>query len=166
MIKTKKGASEVVVVIMIVVITVILATIFLAWLRESSKSKLDQTADEMRQASDLSCMDASFTIESCKILNDKNISVLFSNNSDLRLFNLVLSISGKNNSAENTSIVGRFETTISPGELKNLSTASDFTFTNGDALALLDLNASSITNMTLTNGTCPKKIINLNCDIE
>lgn len=164
--KSKKGASEVIVIVLIIVITVILTTIFLAWLRESSKSKLDQTADEMRQASDLSCMDAGFTIESCRILTDKNISVLFSNNSDLKLFNLILSINGKNNSAQDTSIVGRFETVINPGEIKNLSTASSFTFITGDQTTLSDLNASTITNATLTNGNCPKKIINLSCDIE
>jgi uncharacterized protein YpmB len=115
MIKTKKGASEVIVVIMIVMVSVILATMFFAWLKESSKSKLDQTADEMKQASDFSCMDASFIIESCNVNDDGNISVVLSNNSDLRLFNLVLSINGKNNLGADTSIVGRFETVINPG---------------------------------------------------
>jgi FlaG/FlaF family flagellin (archaellin) len=166
MIKTKKGASEVIVVIMIVMVSVILATLFFAWLKESSKSKLDQTADEMKQASDFSCMDASFIIESCNVNDDGNISVVLSNNSDLRLFNLILSINGKNNSAEDTSIVGRFETVINPGEIKNLSTASSFTFITGDQTTLSDLNASTITNAILTNGNCPKKIINLSCDIE
>ena len=161
----KKGASEVIVVIMVIMVTVILATIFFAWMRESSKSKLDQTADEMKQASDFSCMDDPLILESCTITNNV-INIVASNNSDLKLFNLILSINGKNNSAEDTSIVGRFETIINPGEIKNLSTALSFTYITGDQTTLSDLNASTITNAILTNGNCPKKIINLSCDIE
>ena len=62
MIKTKKGLSSLIVITMIIVVTVILATIFFAWLKESSKSQLDQTATELKEASNLSCNNSSFKI--------------------------------------------------------------------------------------------------------
>jgi len=166
--RTEKGASEVIVIILIIVVTVILATLFFAWLRESSKTKLDETSFELRQASDFSCMDASFIIESCNLISVENNSINFvlSNNSTLVLFNIVLSIHGKNKNNENTSIIGRFENIVSGGETVLLSTDTDFTFIQGDQAVLDDLNISTITNITLTNGTCPNKIVSLNCDAK
>lgn len=162
MIKTKKGLSSLIVITMIIVVTVILATIFFAWLKESSKSQLDQTATELKEASNLSCNNSSFKIESFNIDEvNKNISFVLSNNSDLRLFNLVLSIHGKNKSAEDTSIVGRFESIVSPGEIIRLETDSNFTFITGNQETLNNLDYSNIEDITLTNGTCPKKIISI-----
>jgi flagellin-like protein len=68
MILTKKGASEVIVAIMVVMVTVILATIFFAWMKETSKNQLDETSNELRQASDFTCMNATFVIESCVMI--------------------------------------------------------------------------------------------------
>ena len=162
MILTKKGASEVIVAIMVVMVTVILATIFFAWMKETSKNQLDETSNELRQASDFTCMNATFVIESCVIdSSSKDVNILLMNNSELRLFNIILSIH-----AENTSIVGRFEKLVDPGEISKLSTSSDFTYIDGNQSVLSSLDLDTIENMILTNGACPKKTINLDCDIS
>lgn len=165
---TAKGVSEVITTTLIIVVTVVLATMFFAWARAKTQTDLDSTADELRQVSDLSCMNASFVVDSCKITTtgDKKVGILFINNSDLLVFNLQLSINGETDTQEKAFIVGRFETTISGGEVKKLSTDTDFSFVNADQATLNDLNVYSITSMVLTNGTCPKKIITLNCDVE
>jgi FlaG/FlaF family flagellin (archaellin) len=161
---TKKGVSEVIVTTMIIVVTVILVTMFLAWMRESSKNKLDQTADEMKQASDLSCLNASFKVESCTIdSSTKETNILFTNNSNLKIYNLILTIEGKNDSEEDIRVSGRFDEVVDAGESINFTTDSNFTGISGN---LGDINISTITNMTLTNGTCPKKIFVLDCEIE
>lgn len=157
---TKKGASEVIVVTLVIVVTVILAIIFFAWFKETSKSNLDQTADEMKQASDLSCMNASIVIESCKF-NNNDLNVLLINNSDIKLFNLVISVYGKNTDNKDTSFVGRFEEIVKPGEIKKLSTKTNFTYVTEDG----DFNKlEEIERVILTNGACPKYIINLDCE--
>jgi FlaG/FlaF family flagellin (archaellin) len=161
---TKKGVSEVIVTTMIIVVTVILVTMFLAWMRESSKNKLDQTADEMKQASDLSCLNASFKVVSCTIdSSTKATDILFINSSNLKIYNLILTIQGQNDSEEDIRISGRFEEIVAAGKSINFTTDSNFTEIIGN---LEDLNVSTITNITLTNGTCPKKIFVLDCEIN
>lgn len=157
----KKGASEIIVTMLIVVVVVILATVLFAWFKSSSQNKLDETTDELKQVSDFKCMDASFIIESCVIDSDKNFSILFSNSSDIRLFNLVLSIHGKNNE-EDSLVVGRFNDIIQPGEIKNLKTSGNFVFLTGDNSTLSAID--TIDNIILTNAACPNKILNLNCE--
>ncbi len=161
---TQKGASEVIVVTLIIVVTVILAGIFFAWLKNSSKERMDQATDELKQASDLSCMDAKFIVDSCNIYSSSGnkVSLVFRNDSNLRVFNLVLTIQGKNGSEEDLVVAGRFEKVVSKGEMTNLSTDANFTYTIGDENLLTTLNPNSIYHMILTNGTCPKESIILN----
>ena len=130
-------------------------------MKETSKNQLDETSNELREASDFTCMNAKFVIESCVIDSLSNkVTIILMNNSELRLFNIILSIH-----AQNTSIVGRFEKLVNPGEISKLSTTSDFTFVTGDQTTFSSLNPNTIENMILTNGACPKKTINLDCEI-
>lgn len=160
MIKTEKGASEVIVIVMIIVITVILATIFFAWLKESSNTQLDQTSMQLKEASDLSCSNATFKIESFDLDEvNRKISFVLSNNSDLKIFNLILSVQGKDAEGVDLKISGRFDTIVESGQMVSLSTDSNFTYISGDISALGTLDFGNLTNITLTNGTCPKKIL-------
>lgn len=160
----QKGASPIIVVTLIIVITVILAGLLLSWSKNFSKTNMDQTTTELKQASDLSCANASFKVESCTIDGiNKNINILFINSSNLKIYNLVLTIEGKNNSGENIRVSGRFEDIVDAGKSINFTTDSNFTEIIGN---LEDLNVSTITNITLTNGTCPKKIFVLDCEIN
>ena len=162
-----KGASEVIVVIMIVMVTVVLATMFFAWLKESSSSRLNETGDEVKQASDFSCMNDPIIVESCTITDSpREISLVLSNNSDLKIFNIVLSVNGKDVLENNLNISGRFDTVINSGQVIQLTTDSNFTYITGDETDFGNIVIGTINNTTLTNGTCPKKIINLNCESE
>ncbi|MFA5746215.1 MAG: chitobiase/beta-hexosaminidase C-terminal domain-containing protein [archaeon] len=160
MIKTNKGASEVIVVTLIIVVTVILAGIFFAWLKESSNTQLDQTSMQLKEASDLSCSNATFKIESFDLDEvNRKISFVLSNNSDLKIFNLILSVQGKDAEGVDLKISGRFDTIVESGQMVSLSTDSNFTYISGDISALGTLDFGNLTNITLTNGTCPKKIL-------
>jgi len=160
----QKGASSVITITLVIVITVILAGLFLSWANNFSKTNRDQTTSELKQASDLSCVNASFKVESCTIdSSTKATDILFINSSNLKIYNLILTIQGQNDSEEDIRISGRFEEIVAAGKSINFTTDSNFTEIIGN---LEDLNVSTITNMTLTNGTCPKKIFVLDCEIN
>lgn len=160
----QKGASSVIIITLVIVITVILAGLFLSWANNFSKTNRDQTTSELKQASDLSCVNASFKVESCTIdSSTKATDILFINSSNLKIYNLILTIQGQNDSEEDIRISGRFEEIVAAGKSINFTTDSNFTGISGN---LGDINISTITNMTLTNGTCPKKIFVLDCEIE
>jgi flagellin-like protein len=160
----QKGASSVITITLVIVITVILAGLFLSWANNFSKTNRDQTTSELKQASDLSCVNASFKVESCTIdSSTKATDILFINSSNLKIYNLILTIQGQNDSEEDIRISGRFEEIVAAGKSINFTTDSNFTEIIGN---LEDLNVSTITNITLTNGTCPKKIFVLDCEIN
>jgi FlaG/FlaF family flagellin (archaellin) len=160
----QKGASSVIIITLVIVITVILAGLFLSWANNFSKTNRDQTTSELKQASDLSCVNASFKVESCTIdSSTKATDILFINSSNLKIYNLILTIQGQNDSEEDIRISGRFEEIVAAGKSINFTTDSNFTEIIGN---LEDLNVSTITNITLTNGTCPKKIFVLDCEIN
>lgn len=121
---------------------------------------MDVTSGQLKQASDLSCINANFKITSCNIdLDTKTINFVFVNNSNLKIFNLVLTIH-----ANETIISGAFEKVINSGEITSLSTATDFTYTKGKA-EHQSIDTATITDIILTNGTCPKKVFTLDCEI-
>lgn len=161
MIKTRKGVSEVVTVTLIIVVTVILAGIFLAWTKNSSKTKMDEISSELRSATDLECSNAEFYVDSCTISStNKTIKLTFVNNSNLKLFNLNLTINGE------TSVAGVFSDTIDSGKIAFLSTDTNFDFTRGDKSTLTAMDVETIDNMILTNGTCPKEILDISsCNV-
>lgn len=160
----QKGASPIIVITLVIVITVILAGLFLSWSNNFSKINMDQTTSELKQASDLSCLNAGFKIVSCTIdSSTKETNILFTNSSNLKIYNLILTIEGKDNSGEDIRVSGRFEDVVDAGKSISLTTDSNFT---GIAGTLGDLNVSTIANITLTNGTCPKKIFVLDCEIN
>lgn len=153
---TRKGVSEIITITIIIAITVILTGMFLAWAKNSSKNKMDEISAELRSASDLECLNAEFFVDSCTILNTtKTIRLTIINNSNLKLFNLNLSING------DTSVAGVFQDNINPGEMAFLSTDTDFNFTRGDQSTLHAIDIDTIDNITLTNGTCPKEILDI-----
>lgn len=153
---TRKGVSEIITITIIIAITVILTGMFLAWAKNSSKNKMDEISAELRSASDLECLNAEFYVDSCTILNTtKTIRLTIINNSNLKLFNLNLSING------DTSVAGVFQDNINPGEMAFLSTDTDFNFTRGDQSTLRAIDIDTIDNITLTNGTCPKEILDI-----
>lgn len=153
---TRKGVSEIITITIIIAITVILTGMFLAWAKNSSKNKMDEISAELRSASDLECLNAEFYVDSCTILNTtKTIRLTIINNSNLKLFNLNLSING------DTSVAGVFQDNINPGEMAFLSTDTDFNFTRGDQSTLRAMDIDTIDNITLTNGTCPKEILDI-----
>lgn len=153
---TRKGVSEIITITIIIAITVILTGMFLAWAKNSSKNKMDEISAELRSASDLECLNAEFYVDSCTILNTtKTIRLTIINNSNLKLFNLNLSING------DTSVAGVFQDNINPGEMAFLSTDTDFNFTRGDQSTLHAIDIDTIDNITLTNGTCPKEILDI-----
>lgn len=161
----QKGLSAIIVTLLVIVITVIIATVFFAWAKDYSKTSNNVATGELQQVSDLSCLNANFKVDSCIIDDDVNaIDVVFLNNSDIKIFNLVLTVQGKNNSDNDSVIIGRFDSAVSGGEVVKLSTDTNFTFTTGTGFD--DFNFSTIESMTLTNGTCPKKSFLLNCEIE
>lgn len=152
----KKGVSEVITITLIIVITVIIAGLFFAWTKNSAKTRLDEVSAELKAASDLECSNAEFYVDSCTIYSTtKTIRFTLINNSNLKLFNLNLSING------DTSVAGAFQGTIEPGEIKNISTDTNFNFTRGDQSTLIAMDVEAIDNITLTNGTCPKEVLDI-----
>ncbi|MFA5746216.1 MAG: hypothetical protein WCX82_00210 [archaeon] len=161
-----KGASEVIVVTLIIVISVILAGLFFSWLKESSKQNMDDASSALVNSSDVSCIDAKFLVDSCDINSTSRVTkLMFTNNSDLKIFNIVLTIEGKNVSGTDMTLIGRFEDVVSGGEVIELSTDTNFTYTRQDS-DYNTLDTSEISNMVLTNGTCPKKAVVLNCIVN
>ncbi|HPV66297.1 MAG TPA: hypothetical protein PK655_02480 [archaeon] len=156
----QKGASAILVTSLIIVVVVILSVIFFAWSKNYSKEQMDVTSGQLKQASDLSCINANFKITSCNIDSDtKTINFVFVNNSNLKIFNLVLTIH-----ANETIISGAFEKVIDSGEITSLSTATDFTYVKGE-VEHQSIDVATITDIILTNGTCPKKVFTLDCEI-
>ena len=155
----QKGASAILVTSLIIVVVVILSVIFFAWSKNYSKEQMDVTSGQLKQASDLSCINANFKITSCNIDSDtKTINFVFVNNSNLKIFNLVLTIH-----ANETIISGAFEKVID-SEITSLSTATDFTYVKGE-VEHQSIDVATITDIILTNGTCPKKVFTLDCEI-
>ena len=153
----KKGVSEVITITLIIVITVIIAGMFFAWTKNSAKNRMDEVSAELKAASDLECSNAEFYVDSCTIYSTtKTIRFTLINNSKLKLFNLKLSINGED------SVAGTFQDTIvDSGETVYLSTDTDFNFTRGDQSTLTAIDIETIDNITLTNGTCPKEILDI-----
>lgn len=157
----QKGASAILVTSLIIVVVVILSVIFFAWSKNYSKEQMDVTSGQIKQASDLSCLNAKFRVSSCKINPDtKAVSLVFMNSSDLKIYNLVLTIH-----TSETIISGAFEKIVDSGEITTLSTNTNFSYTKGQT-EHANIDVTKITDIVLTNGTCPKKVFALDCDIE
>lgn len=166
MIKSKSGVSEVIVVTLLIVTTVIIAGTAFTFVRESSNEKLNQLGSELTQASELSCNDAEFIVNSCDIYDVDNVTdIIFTNNSDLDVFNLMLTIEGKDVNGEDLTLIGRFENIVEGGQIAGLSTDTNFTYTRGEA-DYNTLNVDQIDSVVLTNGACPKKSLVLDCTIH
>ncbi|HOZ36064.1 MAG TPA: hypothetical protein PLK55_03730, partial [archaeon] len=157
--KSRKGISEIISVTLLIVIVVILASLFFAWSRNSAKTKMDQVTAELKAASDLECSNAQFYVDSCTIYSTtKTVRLVLMNNSDIRLFNLQLIING--------NVSGSFNKIVEAGETAYLSTDTNFTVNRGDQNSLVDIDIEDIDNITLTNGACPKEVIDVSgCNI-
>lgn len=152
--KSRKGISEIISVTLLIVIVVILASLFFAWSRNSTKTKMDQVTAELKAASDLECSNAQFYVDSCTIYSTtKTTRLVLINNSNIRLFNLQLTINGE--------VSGSFNNIIEAGETAYLSTDTNFTVNRGNLDSLADIDISDIKNITLTNGACPKEILDI-----
>lgn len=157
----QKGASAILVTSLVVVVVVILSLIIFAWGKNYSKEQMDVTSGQIKQASDLSCLNANFKVSSCKInSNTKAVNLVFVNNSDLKIYNLVLTIH-----TNEAIISGAFDKIIDSGEITTLSTDTNFIYTKGQT-EHANIDVITITDIILTNGTCPKKVFTLDCDIE
>jgi FlaG/FlaF family flagellin (archaellin) len=154
MLINKKGVSEVITVTLIIVITVIIAGLFFAWSKNSAKTKMDEISAELKEVNDKDCSNAQFYVDSCTIYSTtKTVRLTLINNSDIKLFNLNLIING--------NVSGSFDEIVEAGETAYLSTDTNFTVNRGDQNSLMDIDIEDIENITLTNGTCPKEVLDI-----
>lgn len=162
----KKGAAAILVISLVIVLIVTLSIIIFAWSKSYSRDEMNITSGQLKQASDLSCVNANFKVTSCTVdSSGKAVYLVFVNNSNLKIFNLVLTIYAKDISANDIIVSGTFEKIINSGENASLSTDTNFTYIKGEA-EHSGMDIDTITDIILTNGTCPKKIFTLDCEVE
>lgn len=158
--RSKKGLSEIISVTLLIVIVVVLSSLFFAWSRNSATTRMDEISAEQKQANSLECYNAQFYVESCTFNGKtKTVKLNLINNSNIKLFNLNLIINGE--------VSGSFNKIIDAGETAYLSTDTDFNFNRGNQSTLDSMNLASIENITLTNGACPKEVLDISsCEYE
>jgi hypothetical protein len=162
----QKGAAAILVISLIIVLIVTLSIIVFAWSKSYSRQQMNITSGKLKQASDLSCVNANFKVSSCTVdSTTKAVDLVFINNSNLKIFNLILTIYAKDISANDIVVSGTFEKVIDSGEITSLSTDTNYTYIKGET-EHGDMDTSTITDIILTNGTCPKKVFTLDCEIE
>ncbi|MEI8364525.1 MAG: chitobiase/beta-hexosaminidase C-terminal domain-containing protein, partial [archaeon] len=160
----KKSISSIIVVILIVLIAVILIGMILTWSKDTVKTKLDDATENMKVLSELECSNAKYEVEFCNINTvTKNIDFLITNNSGVDFSYFTLSVFGKNISGDSMVVTGLFNTNISSGSSKLLSTNSDYysVVKQDSNLSLLDLDQEYTFN--LVSATCPNSVVDLSC---
>jgi len=157
--KKQKGISEIIALILIILVSVVLIAIIIAWSKNSVKEKLDISTESLKQASSTECINNSLSIDEVLVnTKNKNVNILVSNNSNLKYFNLVLTVESVDEDGNQTKAVGSFNKIIKPGEVKTYDTTIDFNFSKSN---FDDINFLGITDIYLTNGTCPNQAIDL-----
>lgn len=155
----KKAVSPIISVILIILVTVILTTIFLTWGKTSLKENLQDSQDALKPVGDIDCLNYNLFVDSCKIYSSKKLELLLINSTNIRYFDLILTIEGKDTDDVENKWVGQFTKSLSPGSTEIFNTDQDFIFLKNDSLS--DLNITEINSIILTNGACKKEIINL-----
>ncbi|MDD2478117.1 MAG: hypothetical protein PHW45_04050 [Candidatus ainarchaeum sp.] len=161
----KRSLSPIISVILLVLVAAILTGAILSWSKNTVKEKLDVSKENLKQASDIDCINSNFYVESCKIdFFTKEISLLVINNSLLNYGNLVLTVNGQSFDGSDIKLYGNFETSVLAGESVNLLTSSNFSFKDESSFDSLD--PYNIKNISLVSSTCPNSpIVFSNCDI-
>ncbi len=164
----KVAISSIVTIILLVLVSTVIVGFILAWSKNEVKTSLDVSKENLKQLSEFECKNVKYTVESCKLDKvNNNIEIVFTNSSQVNLFNIVLSITGRNELGEQMNYIGSFNDVIKKGESRTLSTSAD----NFDVIRQGDtfpnLNVTTLDSIMLTNGACPNKPINLsNCDLS
>jgi len=160
----KRSISSIIVVILIILITVILTSIILVWSKNSIRTNLDVTTENMDVLSELECSNLNYEIDFCDInIITKHIDFLITNNSRIKFSNFTLSVHGKNMYGDPMSVLGLFSTSIASGSSKLFSMDSNYysIIKQNLDISLLDLNQEYSFN--LVSETCPNSVINLSC---
>lgn len=171
MIIKKKSISAIISVVLLVLVTSVLVASFLSWSKTNARDRLDVSQGELQSASNMDCMKYSLVVESCNLDNEtSNVTLLLRNPTPLDFQGLSLSVQGKSQASEEIlKVYGNFNSSIKAGEIKRLTTVSDFTFITND------INVDSgdvfdgayLKSFTLSSNTCPKKTIDLRkCSVE
>jgi len=164
----EKGISEIITLVLVILVSTILIGMIFTWARSDTKEKLDTSTQVLRQASDLECSQANIKIDECTIdFFEKKVDILINNKSNINLFNIKLTIQGKDYDNNLVKIVGSFDKVIPSNSISLLSSDSNyFSYEKGDLFTNNDLNVYTITNFTIVSGACPNKAIELiGCDV-
>ncbi len=158
----KKAVSSIIVIVLVILIATILVSAILAWSKNSMRTQLDDTTENLKVLSELECKNAKYKIEFCTINTiTKKVNFLITNNSTEDFANFTLSVLGKDIYGQNMSVIGLFKTNVNSGSSKLLSMDSDFfSIVRQDAeLGVLDLDESY--SLNLVSATCPNSVVDL-----
>jgi len=158
----KKAISSIIVIILVVLIATILVSAILAWSKNSVKTQLDDTTENLKVLSELECKNVKYKVEFCTINTiTKKVNFLITNNSPVDFANFTLSILGKDIYGENMSVIGSYKTNITSGSSKLFSMDSDFfSIAKQDAdLDVLDLDQPY--SLSIVSATCPNSVVDL-----
>ncbi len=157
--KNKKGISEIITLILIILIATVLIGMVVSWSKAEVKNKLDASTESLKPASEAECVNSNLVVDDVIInVSHKYVTILTSNNSSLKFFNIGLTLEGKDYSGDKAKVVGYFNNIVNPGEIRTLNTTEDFILSKNN---YEDINFNEITSLVLTNGTCPSQVIDL-----
>lgn len=163
----KKALSPIISVILIILVAVILISIFLTWSKDFSNTQLNNTSEQLKQASEIECANSNLRVSSCSFdSSTKDLSLLLINNSQIRYFDFALTIEGiDQTSQDQIKLYGVFKDILPPGESIALVTDTNFLVLDsvGD-YENIDLNNISLIN--LSNGACKNQNFVLVCSVN
>jgi len=166
--KNKRGISEIISIIIIILIATILVASLLTWSKDSTRTKLDNSSQVIREASTLECTNNVLEVESCTInAITRQIDLSLTNNTPLDFANFVISLDGTTTDNKQLIFVGSFNQVIRKGESRRLSISQDNFNVIREDQALSSLDTDKINSIVLTNQTCPNTTLDLSwCSIS
>ncbi len=165
LVKSKRGISEVITIILVILISVILIATFLAYGKNITKKSLDTSSNASRaftKGSELDCANSNLKVESCSInTGTKEFSINLINSTSLDYGGFTLSVKSKTFTGEDITYVGYFDDVVKRGEFKELNTTLDSFDVIKENYVVASLDFDQIESMILTNKTCPNQAISL-----
>lgn len=162
----RKALSPIIGVILIILVAVILITTFLVWSKEYYNNQLNKNTDQLKKATNIECANSKLKIDSCIFDNEtKILSLLLINDSEIRYFDVTLTIEGESISGEKIRQYGVFKEILTPGDSVYLSTDNNFTILDSFGV-YEDIDLTKISLVNLTSGACRQQNYVLTCSVN
>ena len=162
----KKALSPIIGVILIILVAVILITMFLIWSKDYYNNQLNNNTEQLKKATNIECANSKLKIDSCVFdSNTKQLSLLLINDSEIRYFDLTLTVEGQDIYGEKIRLYGVFKEVLAPGDSIYLFTDQNFIILDSFGV-YEDIDLTKISLVNLTSGACRQKNYFLTCSVN